>query len=160
MYLWLKPIKILIGMHLRITHKTYTFHNDIHGTSYLQHFFRHLASYFRHSGIGNVSLVMAFVTRPGCVYGGQWAFQPWGRHSLHCRMTIYELLRWLVETPSRDVQHYRMLTASRSTGRHFKIMSTGRHYVTWRSLDIFYIVNVIYMLCCFLFTFSLRFAIL
>jgi len=32
----------------------------------------------------------------------------------HCRMTNYELLRWLVETPSRDVEHYNMSTASRS----------------------------------------------
>ena len=29
-------------------------------------------------------------------------------------MTNYELLRWLVETPSRDVEHYHMLTAGPS----------------------------------------------
>ena len=28
---------------------------------------------------------------------------------LYCRMTNYELLRWLVETLSRDIHHYRML---------------------------------------------------
>ena len=28
-----------------------------------------------------------------------------------CRMTNYELLRWLVETPSRDIYHDRMLKA-------------------------------------------------
>ena len=43
----------------------------------------------------------------------------------HCRMTNYELLRWLVETPSRDVQRYRMITASRSTGSHYKIVSVS-----------------------------------
>jgi len=37
----------------------------------------------------------------------------------NCRMTNYELLRWLVETPSRDVEHYRMINASRSTGSHY-----------------------------------------
>jgi len=26
----------------------------------------------------------------------------------HCRLTNYELLRWLVETPSRDFAHYRL----------------------------------------------------
>jgi len=36
-----------------------------------------------------------------------------------CRMTNNELLRWLVKTRSRDVQHYRMITASRSTGSHY-----------------------------------------
>jgi len=38
-----------------------------------------------------------------------------------CRMTNYELLHWLVETPSRDVEHYRMSTASRSTVRQFNV---------------------------------------
>jgi len=33
-------------------------------------------------------------------------------HLDQCRMTNYELLRWLVETPSRDVEHYRMLNVS------------------------------------------------
>ena len=37
-------------------------------------------------------------------------------NSLCCRMTNYELLHWLVETPSRDVEHYHMFTASRSPG--------------------------------------------
>jgi len=40
-----------------------------------------------------------------------------------CRMTIYELLRWLVETPSRDIRHYRMLNASRSTVQHSKMLN-------------------------------------
>jgi len=38
----------------------------------------------------------------------------WLQHNTHCRMTNYELLRWLVETPSRDVDHYHMFNASRS----------------------------------------------
>jgi len=36
-----------------------------------------------------------------------------------CRMTNYELFRWLVEMPSRDVDHYRMINASRSTVYHY-----------------------------------------
>jgi len=35
------------------------------------------------------------------------------------RVTNYELLRWLVEMPSRDVYHYRMINASRSTVCHY-----------------------------------------
>jgi len=35
------------------------------------------------------------------------------------RMTNYELLRWLVEMPSRDVYHYWMINASRSTVCHY-----------------------------------------
>ena len=31
----------------------------------------------------------------------------------------YELLRWLVQMPSRDVYHYRMINASRSTVCHY-----------------------------------------
>jgi len=33
------------------------------------------------------------------------------------RLTNYELLRWLVETPSRDIEHYRMTDDSRSRSR-------------------------------------------
>jgi len=47
-----------------------------------------------------------------------------------CRMTNYELLHWLVETPSRDVEHYRMSTASRSTVRQFNIW---RETLNWSS---------------------------
>jgi len=41
---------------------------------------------------------------------------------LHCRMTNYELLRWLAETPSRDIHRYRML--NHVSGRRFNIFST------------------------------------
>ena len=41
---------------------------------------------------------------------------------LHCRMTNYELLRWLAEMPSRDIHHYRML--NHVSGRRFNIFST------------------------------------
>jgi len=34
-------------------------------------------------------------------------------------MTNYELLRWLVETPSRDIRHYRMLNVSAVDGSTF-----------------------------------------
>jgi len=30
------------------------------------------------------------------------------QHNHYCRLTNYELLRWLVETPSRDFAHYRL----------------------------------------------------
>ena len=58
-------------------------------------------------------------------------------HSVHparsfigflCRMTNYELLRWLVEMPSRDVYHYRMINASRSTVCHY---SDKRQWLKW-----------------------------
>ena len=35
----------------------------------------------------------------------------------NCRLTNYKLLRWLVETPSRDFEHYRMTDDSRSRFR-------------------------------------------
>ena len=39
-----------------------------------------------------------------------------------CRPTNYELLRWLVETPSRDFEHYRMTDDSRqSIIQHFHV---------------------------------------
>ena len=76
---------------------------------------------------------------------------------VYCRMTNYELLRWLVETPSRDVEHYRMFTASRSTVRQFSVWRQTLNCltVTWRSLDIFYTVNVMHILRCFFLTFCL-----
>jgi len=51
----------------------------------------------------------------------------------NCRMTNYELLRWLVETPSRDVEHYRMINASRSTGSHY---NDARHCLCHTSQPI------------------------
>ena len=40
----------------------------------------------------------------------------------NCRPTNYELLRWLVETPSRDFEQYRMTDDSRrSIVRHFHV---------------------------------------
>ena len=56
-----------------------------------------------------------------------------------CRMTNYELLRWLVETLSRDVYHCRMMNASRSTVRHFQprfIISECRTHYRASSLYI------------------------
>ena len=47
---------------------------------------------------------------------------------VYCRMTNYELLRWLVEKPSRDVEHYVHCCT-----------------VTWRSLN----ANVRYIIRCF-----------
>jgi len=49
------------------------------------------------------------------------------RNILFCRMTNYELLRWLVETRSRDVGHYRMINASRSTVCHYND-KRSRHF--------------------------------
>ena len=52
---------------------------------------------------------------------------------LFCRMTNYELLRWLVEMPSRDVDQYRMINASRSTEYHSMkwYVVTVYHFVEW-----------------------------
>jgi len=44
----------------------------------------------------------------------------WSLVNIDCRMTNYQLLRWLVETLSRDIHHYRMLDASRSTVQYCK----------------------------------------
>ena len=56
----------------------------------------------------------------------------------HCRMTNYELLRWLVETPSRDIRHYRMLNVSAVDGSTFLNVETVDRFniqkcwnVTW-----------------------------
>jgi len=43
-----------------------------------------------------------------------------------CRPTNYKLLRWLVEMPSRDFEHYRMTDNSRSRSRDNWKMSRGR----------------------------------
>jgi len=75
-----------------------------------------------------------------------------GYNTVYYRMTNYELLRWLVETPSRDFEHYHnMFTASRSPGVTSLHDHPGWHYnvtpgdVTWRSLN----ANVRYILRCF-----------
>jgi len=44
----------------------------------------------------------------------------------NCRLTSYELIRWLVETPSRDFEHYRMTDDSPSRSRDNWKMSGGR----------------------------------
>ena len=52
-----------------------------------------------------------------------------------CRMTNYELLRWLVETPSRDFEHYRMTDDSwQSIIRHFHVRWKCRMigFARWR----------------------------
>ena len=58
---------------------------------------------------------------PSCF--GLWAFWLQGKHLASnkyiCRMTNYELLRWLVEMQSRDVDHYHMISASQSTVCHY-----------------------------------------
>jgi len=45
-----------------------------------------------------------------------------------CRMTNYELLRWLVEKPSRDVEHYHMFILCHPGWGH--VMFT-KVYSTW-----------------------------
>jgi len=47
---------------------------------------------------------------------------------LLCRMTNYELLCWLVEMPSCDVYHYRMINASRSTVCHYNDKQSSDHW--------------------------------
>ena len=68
----------------------------------------------------------------------------------YCRMTNYELLHWLVETPSHDVEHYRMLNMSAvdrgditmTTGSHYNVTPGDRKAVTWPSLN----TNIRYIL--------------
>ena len=42
--------------------------------------------------------------------------------TIYCRMTNYELLRWLVETPSRDIHRYWMLNVSAINGAILQIL--------------------------------------
>jgi len=51
-----------------------------------------------------------------------------------CRMTNYELLRWFAETPSRDVVHYRMINASRSTVCHYNDKRSRDDNQVWWTL--------------------------
>jgi len=49
---------------------------------------------------------------------------------LLCPMTNYELLRWLVETLSRDIRHYRILNVSVVNGSTF-LMYLEIHTIAW-----------------------------
>ena len=52
---------------------------------------------------------------------------------LNCRPTNYELLCWLVETPSRDFEHYRMSDDSRqSIVRHCHVRCRTIGFARWR----------------------------
>ena len=64
----------------------------------------------------------------------------------YCRPTNYELLRWLVETPSRDFEHYRM-SGGRLTSKNVR-WSSDMWY-------IFYVVFVYISSVMFLFFFTL-----
>ena len=49
----------------------------------------------------------------------------------HCRMNNYKLLRRLVETPSRDVEHYRILNVSAvDPRRHYNVTPGDSEVVT------------------------------
>jgi len=61
----------------------------------------------------------------------------------NCRMTNYELLCWLVEMLSHDIEHYHMFTASWSPRWHCNVTPGD---VTWCSLN----ANVRYIVRCFL----------
>jgi len=61
----------------------------------------------------------------------------------NCRMTNYELLCWLVEMLSHDIEHYHMFTASWSPTWHCNVTPGD---VTWCSLN----ANVRYIVRCFL----------
>ena len=58
-----------------------------------------------------------------------------------CRLTNYELLRWLVETPSRDFAHYRL-----SGGR--RIFTTCQELTSWHvdtchEVSSWHVVNIL-----------------
>ena len=44
-----------------------------------------------------------------------WQFMFLASSIIDCRLTNYDLLRWLVETPLRELQHYRLTDASRQS---------------------------------------------
>ena len=59
-----------------------------------------------------------------------------------CRLTKYELLRWLVETPSRDFAHYRL-----SGGRR-RIFTTCQELTSWHvdtchEVSSWHVVNIL-----------------
>jgi len=66
-----------------------------------------------------------------CIEVITWVTQPHTRNAVktfislvstyYCRMAKYELLRWLVEMLSRDVDHYPMINASRPTVYHYNV---------------------------------------
>ena len=71
-----------------------------------------------------------------------------------------ELLRWLVETPSCDTEHYHMFTASRSPGRHYNVTwVTLKCRPGWRHVTFIKCKRKIYSTL-FLFIFCLFFGIL
>ena len=81
------------------------------------------------------------------LHGSQCDIFNLGFITFDCRMTNYELLRWLVETPSRDVDIIICSPLHGHPGWHYNVTPGD---VMWRSLN----ANVRYILRCF----CLRFA--
>jgi len=58
-----------------------------------------------------------------------------------CRMTNYELHRWLVEMPSRDVDHYQMINASRSMMYHSMKRSAFDEMIHSQSVIVYHFIE-------------------
>jgi len=86
----------------------------------------------------------------------QLLFKHW---RFNCRMTNYELLRWSGETPSRDLEHYRMFTASRSPGVTLWCHPGWRH-VTFTKCKVTYVRYILRCFCSRLVCFSCFFGVL
>ena len=61
--------------------------------------------------------------------------------NIYCRLTNYELLRWLVETPSRDFAHYRLSWGRRIFTTCQEV--TSRHVDTCHEVRSWHVVNIL-----------------
>ena len=78
--------------------------------------------------------------------------------SYYCRPTNYELLRWLVDTPSRDFEHYRMSGGRLICYRIFiTCQTTSWHFSTCQEV-VWHVINILRCFClrffCGVFVFS------
>jgi len=60
---------------------------------------------------------------------------------IYCRLTNYELLRWLVETPSRDFAHYRLSGWRRIFTTCQEL--TSWHVSTYQEVSSWHVVNIL-----------------
>jgi len=66
---------------------------------------------------------------------------------LYCRPTNYELLRWLVEMPSRDFEHYRMSGGSLTCYRIFITCQTTSWHVEKCQEFVWHVINILHCFC-------------
>jgi len=66
---------------------------------------------------------------------------------MDCRPTNYELLRWLVETPSRDFEHYQMSGGSLTCYRIFITCQTTSWHVEKYQEVVWHVINILRCFC-------------